>query len=430
MKLRVDLNLPRGERQRHFTDYLNSALRSRTQSYSGSAGMGEDRLFRSTMTGLFPLNTATAPLTWEMVKDINGALLYLEVECTDKDVGEAVWKTAAYEFVTSVLTAALSDKRRTFFQRVFFEYIGPQLDGEYWLPNYRLAPAFPADTEPFLINAERILAIDMLVSAIDEQNAMVLASEAARRHAARLSLLLNVGLYAPASFESRWVVPVIDGKPANESARYHLGFSQPGIIVREMPKKGELCALGQYKGTLAARYRVAGQLLSLPPQARKILRGVERADPLVTDAFDRGSRLYQVGLVVGQQFPSVGLAYRIAAVEAIAVGGKTASSFAEFMRKHITSTSDLDEILDYMYGSVRSAHFHSGEFPLGEFARVQFFDPLMDSESLERSSLHRVCYELTREAIVNWMSSLVPETHPAESDNAPPTQESGQDETV
>ena len=29
-------------------------------------------------------------------------------------------------------------------------------------------------------------------------------------------------------------------------------------------------------------------------------------------------------------------------------------------------------------------------------------------EKVERDSIHRTCYELTREAIVNWMQSVVP----------------------
>src|SRR5258706_424856 len=116
VKLRVDLNLPRGERQRHFVDYLNSALRTRTKSYSGSAGVAEDGLFKSTVTGPFPIDTDTVPLTWQLAKDNDGVLLYLEVDCGDPTRDEGQWKTAAYEFVTSVLTAALSEKRSSFFQ--------------------------------------------------------------------------------------------------------------------------------------------------------------------------------------------------------------------------------------------------------------------------------------------------------------------------
>ena len=92
-----------------------------------------------------------------------------------------------------------------------------------------------------------------------------------------------------------------------------------------MPEKGEQCPLGAYKGSLAARYRIAGELLSLPAQARSILRGIDDVDhPLVANAFDCGARLYQVAAVCGRFFPSVGLAYRVAAVEAVCHGTRAA----------------------------------------------------------------------------------------------------------
>jgi hypothetical protein len=370
--------------------------------------VSEDGFFKSTVTGPFLIDTVHVPLTWQLVKALDGTLLHLDVNCADSNMPDDQWKTAAYELVTSVLTAALSERRQQFFRRNLFFYIGGQLDGEYWLPGFRLAPAYPGDPEPYLINAERVLAFDMIVNAIDDQNAHVLASEAAHRHAARVSLLLNVGLYSQAH-EVIWVLPVIDDKRAPVSLRCQRFFNHPSIMVTNMPSKGELCPLGQYRGSLAERYRVAGKLLSLPPQSRKILRGIDLADPVVADAFDRGARLYQVASVVGHQFPSVGLAYRIAAVEAIAQADASAASFDEFMHKYIASTAGFDNLLDYMYGSVRSAHFHAGEFPLGEYARTHLFDPLMDSESVQLSNIHRVCYELTREAIVNWMESIVPE---------------------
>ena len=258
-----------------------------------------------------------------------------------------------------------------------------------------------------MINAERVVSIDQDVHAIDDMHAFALAEESSRRHAARLSLLLNVGLYRQEQ-TMRWVLPTTDGLPAAESVRCHLAFHYIGAALSEMPEKGKVCGLGGYTGSLASRYRVAGELQSLPKEARRILRGIDKADALVADAFDRGARLYQVGSVCGRLFPSVGLAYRVAAVEAISASDPTCNNFSEFMRRHVTSRSDIDVILSYLYGQVRSAHFHGGAFPMGEFARGQYFDPLMDMDLVERDSIHRACYELTREAIVNWMQSMVP----------------------
>jgi hypothetical protein len=414
----IQLNIPRGQRQREFLDYLNSALRQRTASYTGSAGLNKEGLFESTVTGPFPVDQGLIQLTWRITKDSNGTLLTLLIESADPQVAEDTWRTALYEFVTSVLATTLAEKRQKFFRRSFVFYIGPQLDGEYWLPGYRFAPAYPGDPQPHLINAERVVSIDQEVEAIDLNHVIALAEEAARRHAARLSLLLNTGLYG-AEHVLRWVWPAVEGKPATESARFQLGFMHPSLNLTQMPKKGEQCALGGYKGSLAARYRVAGELQSLPPEARKILRGVDNAEPLVSDAFDRGARLYQVATVCGRYFPSVGLAYRVAAVEAISKADTECKSFSEFMRKHVISQKDIEGVLTYLYGVARSAHFHGGEFPMGEFSRSPFlFDPLMDSEAVQRDALHRTCYELTREAIVNWLNQMIPEVPGVDPDDA------------
>ena len=80
------------------------------------------------------------------------------------------------------------------------------------------------------------------------------------------------------------------------------------------------------------------------------------------------------------------------------------------MRTHVRSESVLDEILEYMYGTARSAHFHAGAFPSGEFDRTEaIWNPLMDVDAVQRDSIHRACYELTREAIVNWLAAILPE---------------------
>lgn len=113
----------------------------------------------------------------------------------------------------------------------------------------------------------------------------------------------------------------------------------------------------------------------------------------------------------GRMFPSVGLAYRVAAVEAMSAADATCDGFGEFMRKYIRSSSEIADVLDYLYGYARSGHFHGGVFPMGEFSRAFFFDPLLDTEWVNRDALHRSCYELMREAIVNWMQSVVQQTH-------------------
>jgi len=410
LDMKVDLNLSRGSKQRLFLDNLNSQLRARTAGYSGGAGYRADGLFESSVTGPFLVDQEQVPLIWRIVKSPDGTLLFVEAELSNDAPARTDWEHAAYEFIISVFSAALSERRSKFFRRVFFNYIGVQLDGEYWLPGLRFAPAWPDDDQPYSIVSERVISMDMLVDAIDGMDATALAEEIARRQAARISLLLNVGLYRTTHAQTRWVIPVVDDHPAEKSQRFQLGFFGYGSQLTELPKKGSVSPLGQYAGSLAASNSFLGQLLSLPPQARRILRAVDNAAPAVTDSFDRGARLHQVAAVVGQQFPSVGLAYRVAAVDAISKADPTCKGFSDFVRKFARSRPNTDVLLDYLWGTVRSGHFHAGEFPLGEFDTNRFFDPLLDPDSLEQSRIHTMCFELTREAIVNWIFELLPDT--------------------
>lgn len=118
--MKIDLNLPRGNRQRVFLDHLNSQLRSRTSGYSGSVGYREDGLFESSVTGPFSVDQEQVPLTWRVVKLPDGNLLFIEAERADETICKVNWENAAYEFVTSVLTAALAERSKKFFRRAFF----------------------------------------------------------------------------------------------------------------------------------------------------------------------------------------------------------------------------------------------------------------------------------------------------------------------
>jgi hypothetical protein len=417
MTIKIDLNLPADHSQRLFLDYFNSELRKRLAGYSGSASFRPDGLFESSVTGPFPIDQGTVVLSWKIVKSETKELLFVEVSEAEQGTSTLPWQTAAHELVKSVLIAALTQKRKAFFRRVFFSYIGVQLDGEYWLKGMRFAPAWPEDPDPHLLNAERVVSLDLSINAIDDMDAWSLAEAEARRQSARLSLLLDIGLFKSSNSEARWVIMHPEDNANVISKRLQLGFVGYGPSFDSMPAKGQSCQLGQFRGSLMNRYRIAGELLSLPPEARKILRSIDSASPSVIEAFDNGARLYQVAATVGNQFPSLGLAYRIAAVEAISNAEKSCKSFSDFIRKYAMTATSMDDLLNYMYGAVRSAHFHAGQFPLGEYAGTRFFDPLMDSDQIYNSNIHRMCFEITREAIINWIVSLLPKDTEESSSN-------------
>ena len=78
-------------------------------------------------------------------------------------------------------------------------YFGTELDGEYWLPGYRVGPLPGGEEHPATIDTERAIAIaiDLNIDAVDDAHASTLAHERARREASRLGLFLNVGFSEP-----------------------------------------------------------------------------------------------------------------------------------------------------------------------------------------------------------------------------------------
>lgn len=404
--MKIELNLPPGSRQETFRKHLNSEIRKKLKGFSGSARTQPDGLFESTIQGLFTFEQGEINLIWRLIRLPDGSLPYIEVE-VEEAPAEFDWEHAIQAFVISILTSSLAERQQKFFRRLLFIYIGPQLDGEYWFGRVRFAPAWPEDNQPHLINAERVVSIDMEVDAIDDMDAAVVSAELGEKFAARISLLLGVGLYKRTN-ELVWVIPKVGENFPEKSERFHFGFLGYMKDITELPPKGSICPPGKYSGSISKKYITAGELLSLPKEARKILRAIDNAEQDIVKAFDSGARLTQLASIIGRQFPTVGLAYRIAAVEAISKSEKECRGFSDFIRKYVISTDNLDGLLDYMYGTVRSGHFHAGEFPLGEFEAKRYFDPFLDRDDVWSSSIQRTCHDILREAIVNWISYLLP----------------------
>jgi hypothetical protein len=413
--MRIPLNLSPGPNQMQFRDQLNSALRSISSISNSSGGFDKNGDFRSTTSGFFKLDSGDVGLTWSLIQTPDAVLAALEVEPLGDAEPPPEWSADANAIITRTLTATVAERQQPFFRRVLFNYIGPILDGEYWLPGFRLAPLIPADEGPFLLGTERVVAIDMNVDAIDDVHASALAVERARRYSARLSLIMNLGFYTSVP-DKRWVFQQsADG--SFDSVRAHLGFFKPLPELTSMPTKGALCKLGQPGKRLDEYYGVLGKPLRLPQETRRVLRGVDTAPPVVRDAFDRCARLYQVSLVCGRIYPSVGFAYRVAAVEAIVSASPDYENFSDFVRANVVPREDLDAVLDYLYGRVRSAHFHAGEFPSGEFERQAFFDPLSDATDLIRFDLEWRGSQILREAIVTWISNVLLEDSKEETES-------------
>ena len=395
--MEIPLNLPPGERQQEFIDQFNAALRRISSGGTGTAGFLEDHSFEASLTGAFRLGAGVeAPLTWTLHKTPKGTLTDIRVDVAGPDAPQG-WTSPAHQLVTSALAATVAGTRARFFQRISFAYVGPALDGEYWLPGFRIGPAIPDDAVPESPLVERWVDIDMNVDAVDRTHAGAVAGERARRIAARLSLLLDLGFERP-PLEFRWVmIPETNDK--FECRRCQVMFQRTDEQPSAMPDKGELCQLGRFT-TEFAKFRIGR--VQLPRGVRRVLRGADTRPYPVGDAFDRCARLYQVGRLVAKAFPSVFLAYAIAAAEAITQADRTYKGFTDFMKKHsVAAKSQSYPVLKTLYGRVRSAHFHAGDFPLGEFGPFRA-DSLMDEKWVEASNLRSAGLMAVRAAIIDW----------------------------
>jgi hypothetical protein len=332
--MRVEINLPKGDAQTRLRDHLDARLRGRMPASRGSAGFQNDGSFVSVVSGPFVVGIGEIPTEWRYYQAADGTLQYIEVVALSQSA-PAEWEHEASSLLNSVLADTLADRIKPHFSTNWFSYIGQHLAGEYWLGRVRFAPIWPEDDQPHLLNAERVITIDQNVLAIDQSHAWEVAREASARFAARLSLLLNVGLRDYPQHDQRWFWPIVDGQPADKSIRAPLGFHGFGQRLTVLPGKGTICKAAPYVGSVTDPYRRANDLLTLPQEARRLLRAIDNASLAVTDSFDRAARLYRTAAIVGRQFPSVGLSYRIAAVEAISKSDPSCGSFSEFMRKYV-----------------------------------------------------------------------------------------------
>jgi hypothetical protein len=400
--IRIPLDLPRGSAQKLFLEHLNASIRATFERHAANVVTDTSGGHTSVLATTLKEATSLSEIEWRLEKDSSGGLAALDVSWVDSIVHSDELETRIRDTVTRSQSAALCNQTKRFFHRGLFCYIGARMDGEYWLPKFRVAPIDPDDPHPYLL-CERIICIDLEVDAIDATHAYAVADALARKHAARLSLFMNRGLYVPQQ-EKVWVWPHTDGAFADRSIRMHRGFEYPGLRPERMPKKGEECAAGKYQGEFVGHQGNVGVLNGFPRKIRQIIRSIDAATVDVQNAFDGCARLYQVGAVMRSHFPSVELAYRVAAVEALCRCDPSAASFGEFMRKYNDESEHRDLAIQYLYDKARSAHFHAGVFPVGEFEkRESYASEFIDFEQWGHRSLQIYGAELCRAAIINWI---------------------------
>lgn len=406
-----ELNLPPGEPQTEFLTYFNSGLKEIQESGTATASFDPDGSFNTFSNSIIRIGQEKCSLLFSLHTQASGILTHLEVEQIEET--NVDWERFVNSLVTTALSKALSKQRTQYFHRMQLSYFGANMDGEYWISNFRLAPAIPEDPFPHIINAERIIYLDFHSNAVDKNQAVNLAQEFSTLQSARLSLLLNISLLKP-DLTMRWVTPTPSSEiPNPESVRWNTIFTPKNPLPQRMPNKEELCKLGKFNGSLADRFRLtAGDLVTLPEETRKIFRLIQD-NIQFRYAFDACARLYQLSLAISRYSISASLAYRVASIDAICNSIGTMKGPSDFIRRYAPETVN-DEILDFLYGKVRSAHFHAGETPLDNKDFIPFH-PFFTSNYLLQEHLKDQGFWITRKAILAWVLEEVKKVLPIQN---------------
>lgn len=388
-------NIEDPEKQRLFLEYLDAALSQHSDSSGGSNHYDNNGDYVDESALNIKLKDGSSTLYIRIIATDDDNLKSIEFESPDSDTAEKLVNTLIIESLGNALGA----KTKIFFRRVWFCYIGEQLDGEYWLgSNIRVAPVDPEDPNPQFSSSERYISIDMNVEAIDVHGAIVSANNLANLLAARLSLILNIGIYSPSN-ERRWTIPEDFESPCELR---QLGYIYKGSQLTELPRKGKLCKPGKFEHSMCYRIRYLGETIKFPEETRKLISAIDNSDSRIVTAFDNCAFVYQLALNAGKYLPTVRISYFVAAIDALCKAEVIFRDPSSFIRHYASPTHDIDHLLNFMHRSVRSAHFHAGEFPFGEFEQTRHLRIYSGSSKRISEFRYRECIKLIRAALANW----------------------------
>lgn len=393
--MRIDVP-QESEKASRFLNCLRACLEGKGE-WRGEGRLAQDGTFISSMTIPISVGDGKTVMTqWKTAWSARGSVQPIEVTASSD---EAIWKGAVEELIRKAYVMTINPDAVKVFSRNTFVYQGPLLSGEYYLPGFRLAPAPQQDEKAFLL--ERVIHIDQEVQSVNRGAALGIGQVLARRYASLLAVFLDQGFHE-IPVEHHWVyVPGENGKLKSKCLQR--GYVSPVPQPTQMPEKEKTCAPGAFHEVERDQFRnernFVNEPLTCPKDIRRLFRIVQGLLENEREAYYGAAALFQMAQIQRARYPSVALAYEVAAVDALKQAGDDAS-FYSLISEYIPGVPK--KLTDQMYAAVRSAHFHAGKFPGGEFESLSI-GPFMGPEHLERINASQAGHAIARYVLLKWL---------------------------
>ena len=176
----------------------------------------------------------------------------------------------------------------------------------------------------------------------------------------------------------------------------------PNPSPSEMPRKGTEFHPGRLKQvdrTKGLRGTIWGNKLLCPADIRDLFRSYEKLQVPDQRSYFGAAALYQIALTAGRRLATVRLSYKVAAVDAL-TGQHNQRAFIDLVEHHYPNASA--KFLKHLYGNVRSAHFHFGLFPGGEYNPMDI-GPVAGPSATEGIDLELSAHQTFRGVLIKWL---------------------------
>lgn len=393
MKRTFDLN---AEKSKIFLKYffkkqkdnVLEALSGGGQRFINSDGNYEFHLEYS-----FKIEEKDVKIYWIILTSSDNCLLSISTVNTDEVLDEKLNK-----LIHDCLMEYINNVKTSYFKRSYYSVMsGCNLAGEYWFNGVRIAPLF-VDDKSQIVNSERIIVIDQVVDAIDNDEANELAVENSENIVSLLSFIMDISIEEPV--QNYIYVLEEDFKKFDRKNSCFIDRNCPS----SMPKKNTICETARFEGSILKSHENVyhfNKVLKLPSETRRIINSLFNGDKGLRDAVLNFTKIYRISKYVGLKYSTSEIAYQCAGIESISKFAKE-KSFSDFMKKY---TGKDDKLYDFIYGNLRSGHFHAGEFDFYDFSIKpnRFYNP----EVQTNDNLKEVCHIVMRLGFLNWLNCKI-----------------------